>query len=329
MATGLAYVGKINSLSPIEQADRIELAEVVCGEGGKWLGVVGKGQFKVGDRCHTFVQDAVVPPRDDMAFLEKTNWRVKMQRFRGVPSECVVMPQPLLGDWGIYDVGQDLTEALGVTKYTKEEPQNPTTAGDPACKFPSFVPKTDEPNFQTAGRLVQALRGQAWYATVKADGMSSTCYRWGERFGVCSRNLQLYEYVNNVHWSLALKHGLKEKLPDGMAIQWETVGPGIQKNPIGLKEVTGLAFQAWNIKEGRYLDYPEFCSFCHDLGFPTVAVAGGGDAFDMTDDQLRKFAEGQYQNGKHREGVVIRPVKEQWVGPARLSVKVINLLYKD
>lgn len=326
---GLAYIGRIENLSPIEGADRIELADAVCGEGGRWRGVVGKGQFKPGDRCFTYLQDAIVKPSEEMAFLEKTNWRVKMQRFRGAPSECVIMPFPLLGDWGIYDVGADVTEHLGVTKYTKEEPQTTTCGGDPACKFPSFVPKTDEPNFQTAGRLVEALKGQAWYATVKCDGMSTTCYRRGERFGVCSRNLQLYEYANNVHWSLALKHGLKEKLPDGMALQWETVGPGIQKNPLGLKEVTGLAFQAYDIMAGRYLDRDEFLNFCDNLGFPVVPEAAAGAMFGMDRDQLQTLAEGNYANGKQREGIVIRPLKEQWVGPARLSFKALNLLYKD
>ena len=57
---GLCYVGRVQKLSPIDGADRIELAEVVCGDGGKWCGVVGKGQFAEGTLCETYLQDAIV-----------------------------------------------------------------------------------------------------------------------------------------------------------------------------------------------------------------------------------------------------------------------------
>jgi len=52
----LVYVGKVLQLIPIEGADRIESAIVVCGEGGKWQGCVLKESFKVGDKM------SCVPP---------------------------------------------------------------------------------------------------------------------------------------------------------------------------------------------------------------------------------------------------------------------------
>ena len=46
---GMAWVGKVLEISPIPDADRIQRAEVVCGKGGKWCGVVRKGDVEEGD----------------------------------------------------------------------------------------------------------------------------------------------------------------------------------------------------------------------------------------------------------------------------------------
>jgi RNA ligase (TIGR02306 family) len=320
MATGLAYVGQINQLFPIENADRIVSAEVVCGDGGKWRGVVGKDEFCVGDPCIVYLQDAIVQPSEQLAFLEKCQWRVRMQRFRGSPSECVVTRG---GDAG--DIGRDLTEALGVQKYEKALP--PHMNGVVVGQFPAGIPKTDEPNFQSARKLVEALRGQSWYATVKMDGTSTTAYRRGDHFGVCSRNLELAEYAKNAQWSIALRYDLKSKLPDGIALQFELCGPGVQKNPAGFKQLEAFAFNAWSINQGKYLDRGELESLCQNIGFPVTEINAWGPSFYFDDDELRSVAEGEYQNGKPREGIVIRPATEQWVGHQRLSFKVINLKY--
>lgn len=319
---GLVYAGCIVAIDPIEGADRIELATVVCGEGGKWNGVVARGEYTVGDTATVYLQDAVVPPSDSMKFLEKHDWRVRMARFRGAPSECVVVP--LCGD---YDVGTDLTELLGVTKYVKCVPS--TLNGVPCGNFPSFIPKTDEPNFQTAYRLVDAIRGQPWYATVKADGSSTTAYRLGDHFGVCSRNLELGDSEGNGLWRIAREYDLRERLPDGIALQWETVGPGIQKNPLGLGRIEPRAFDAYLIKEQRYMSRCERSELCAVLKFPTVDEIICDLDFDLDKTSMQEMARGHYASGKVREGIVIRPVKEQWVGQSRLSFKVINLDYKD
>ena len=112
----LAVVGRIASLSPIAGADRIELAVADCGEAGQWTGVVAIGLHS-DDLVTVFLQDAVLPPDPRWAFMEKSRWRVRLARFKGVPSECVIVT-------GAPDVqpGTDLTEALGVTKYEKPVP---------------------------------------------------------------------------------------------------------------------------------------------------------------------------------------------------------------
>ena len=84
----MAVIGHIVETASIEGADRIQQAVVECGASGKWTGVVGK-DMAVGDTVTVFLQDAVLPPNPRWAFMEKHHWRVRMARFKGVPSECL------------------------------------------------------------------------------------------------------------------------------------------------------------------------------------------------------------------------------------------------
>jgi RNA ligase (TIGR02306 family) len=330
MPAGLAYIGRIESLDPIPNADRIELATVVCGEGGRWSGVVKKGLHGVGQKCVAILQDAIVPAAPEYEFLAKSNYRVKMARLRGVPSECVIMEFDAMSVLGGLQVGVDVTEGLGITKYTKE--LSPSLSGVAAGNFPAFIPKTDEPNFQTAYRLVEALRGKPWVATVKCDGSSVTAYRRDGHFGVCSRNLELVESDCGA-WLLAKRAHLTEVIPDGYALQFEMCGPGIQGNPLGCSTLHGFAFNVYDIAAQKHLSFSESRLVIPGLhnrpGLTWAPLAASGEDFSFTGDELRNLAEGKYASGKQREGIVIRPTVEEYVGQARLSFKVINLLYKD
>lgn len=89
MAEGLVYIGKILALHPIDGADRIQRAEVVCGKGGRWSGVVQKEQFHDGDPCQVYLQDTLLPHLPEFAFMEPRGWRIRQMKFKGVPSECL------------------------------------------------------------------------------------------------------------------------------------------------------------------------------------------------------------------------------------------------
>jgi len=319
---GLVYIGKVLTVEEIPGADFIERLDVACGKGGKWSGCAQKGQFQIGDSCQVYLQDSLLPQTEEFAFMAKHKYRVRMMRLRGVPSECLIMPQGITGH-----VGDDITSLAGVERYVKPLPLG--MGGEMAGAFPTFIPKTDEPNFQAVPELVEALRGQSFYATVKADGTSTTAYRLDDHFGVCSRNWEMRESDTNVQWHIANTYHLRTILPDGLAVQWETVGPRIQNNPMGLKEPDGLLFDMWYIREYRYGDPTELASLASLLRMNTVSVLECGNTFDMDDEQLRKYAEGKYPNGRQREGVVIRSMDTQRVSGDRLSFKVLNLKYKD
>jgi len=324
MTIGLVYIGKVMQIQPIPNADKIELLTVVCGRGGKWSGCAQVGQFQEGSACQVYLQDSLLPQTDEFAFMERHKYRVRMVRLRGVPSECLIMPQALPGD-----VGTDVTDLAGVEKYEKPLPLS--VGGDIVGHFPAFIPKTDEPNFQAVPELVNALRGLPWYATVKCDGTSATAY-WNEgHLGVCSRNYELKGAPNNALWKIAGQYRLDEQLPllGNVAVQWEAVGPGIQGNPMSLKQIEPRAFNLWFIDEGRYAGYAEFCAACDRIGMPVVPWTNAGPAFSRNDEDLRRMAEGLYVNGRQREGIVIRPQEEHTVNGERLSFKVLNLLYKE
>ena len=224
------------------------------------------------------------------------------------------------------EIGQDVTLEAGVTKYEKILPAN--ISGEIAGNFPNFIPRTDEPNFQSVPEMVEILRGEKFYATTKMDGSSGTAFNWEERLGVCSRNWELKETEGNGFWRVTRK--FLGELPEGYGVQFELCGIGIQKNPAGLTEIMPLAFQVFDIGARRYLDAEDFFKFCSDYTIPHVDIVQIGEVFDFDDDGLRHFAEGNYANGKNREGIVIRPMREMrmpLIG-GRVSFKVLNLQYQ-
>lgn len=313
----LAYTGKIIAIDNIPGADFIACATVVCGQGGRWKGVVRKADYHVGMLVTVFLPDAVIPKSDDMKFMEKSGWRVKMQRFKGAPSEVVIVPLKVPSE-----VGEDCTQALGVTKYYKTVPSD--LHGVAKGPFPSFVPKTDEPNYQSVPEMVEALVGHSFVVTEKVDGSSTTAYRYQEQFGVCNRNLELERDEDNGYWKVALQYRLDEKLPEGYALQWETCGPGIQKNPMGFREVAGLAFSAYDIEKRMYLTFIEFHRLCDTIGFPMVKALKMEEHFCK--ENIETMGEGCYASGKPREGVVVRSIENHF-GHKPISFKIMNLSY--
>lgn len=328
----LAYIGKVMLVEPIENADRIERIDIVCGKGGKWSAVAQKGMFRVDDLCEVYLPDAIVPsddPRFD--FMSDRKYRVKIMRLRGVPSEALAMP--LRDEFASESVGSDITMLARVEKYEKPLPAH--LGGDAEGSFPGYIPKTDEPNFQRVPFLVAALGGLNFVATTKADGTSTTAYidRDTGEFKVCSRNWCLKETERSAYWQVARAWDVEKSLRDNpnMALQWETVGPGIQKNPLGYPKLSMLLFDAYDFAKGDYIPYKDLYWFALDYGLPIVDLSSTG-VFPLAADSewLRKMAVRKYANGRNAEGIVVRPYEETlWVKGARLSFKVINENYRD
>jgi tRNA-binding EMAP/Myf-like protein len=102
----LAVIGQITETQAIPEADRIHSVTVDCGGEGTWRAVAPKA-IQAGDPVVVFLQDALLPAEDPrFAFLKQQKFRIVMRRFKGAPSECLVLPN----DSGISEVGADVTE---------------------------------------------------------------------------------------------------------------------------------------------------------------------------------------------------------------------------
>ena len=217
MARKLASIQLIESLTPIAAADELVLAQIMG-----WR-VVVKTSFNMapGDKVVYFEIDSLLPSDNPVfEFMAKCNYRVRTMKLRNVTSQGIVLPLALLGlNAEDYNVGDDVTEKLGVTKWVHprelahdrhmmaqmKTPEDKTAKEEKLLKqrckngahgclaFPvQYVDKTDEPRVQSNLHLMQAFQGKPYYATVKIDGTSGTFLISPDtdKFVACSRNLQ-------------------------------------------------------------------------------------------------------------------------------------------
>lgn len=333
MERKLVSIQTVEDIRPIAGADQIVAARVMG-----WNVVVKKDEFRPGDPCVFFEIDSVLPQSQPWAeFLRPHGFRVKTLKLRGVLSQGLALPVSILGG-ELPPRGIDLRERLGVTKYEPSLPDTREVAG----AFPAEVPKTDEIRLQSALGVLDELRGRAFYVSTKCDGTSATFFRPvdGGPLVVCSRNWALRPGPNPV-WRVTEALRLSEVLPPGMAVQGELVGPGIQKNRLGLASAELRVFSVYDARpgEGRFLGYHGFIAFCSEHGLtpvPIEQVVEGEQAarFDHSLDGWLERARGFYAGTKNRkEGIVVRPLEEAPSATlgGRLSFKVINndYLLKD
>ena len=315
----LAVIGQIVAAQAIAGADMIHQVTAHCGSAGTWQGVASK-DIDSGAQVLVLLQDALLPTDPRWQFMERHHWRVRMARFKGVPSECVILPLEQFGLDG--SPGTSVANQLGVTKYEKPIPAS--MGGDAVGAFPSFIQKTDEPNFHAVPELVEKMAYGEWYAAEKADGTSCTAWVDDAGLHVCSRNWELKEFTasgaQNVYWRAARKYGL-DRLPRGVALQFEVVGPGIQGNPMGLKDLEARAFSAYGIRTHSYAHLSVLRAIADGLGIPAARLIAT-EPRAYSPDELRELAAIRYPNDAHAEGVVVRALDSRW------SFKVINLAYK-
>lgn len=322
----LATIQKIKNIYPIENADNIECAEILG-----WKIVVRKGEFKVDDLCIYIEIDSLIPRKSWSEFLFKhskeTKYRLRTVKLRGQISQGLVIPCDILGSFD--DCGSeypreletDLTEFLEIEKYEKQIPDY--LQGIYKSSFPVFIPKTDEVRIQSNPKLLEELKGKPYYITTKMDGTSATFYKKGETFGVCSRNLELEESDDSIYWKIAKRYNIKSWLKEGYAIQGEICGPGIQNNPVGLKDLTLFVFTVFDIYNYKPIFHPDWLP--QDYNFTFVPIEEIGESFDYTMEDLLLKAQGTYPSGVRKEGIVVRSLDQ------KISFKVLNndYLLKD
>jgi hypothetical protein len=197
----------------------------------------------------------------------------------------------------------------------------------------SFAHKTDETRIEHIPYLFNdRYQGTPIYITEKADGTSGTFAIYKGLFYVASRNRVLYckpikkaiveLKSGKMYGDKYVDAACKYSLPKGMAkltfkdvvIQGEIAGPGIQKNPMGLSEVHLMLFNLFipgkqahsTTPVGSYLGWDAIVDVAQNLGISTVKLLNRTVWQWKDKASLKEYAKGNYNNGKPREGIVIR-----------------------
>ena len=334
MTRKLAHVETILEIIPHTNADTLEIVHVLG-----WQCIVLKGQFKANDKIVFIEPDSILPEgQPAWEFMRARGFRVKTIMLRKTISQGLVFNvHTLLADkylslceqLGISSIpdGTDVTELLNITKYEPYVPAN--LSGLVKGNFPEFLHKTDEERVQNIPDVLIRHAGKEFYMSEKVDGSSMTVYYNNGEFGVCSRNLDLTETVDNTFWKVARKLRIDQALRGcgNYAIQGELIGNGIQDNKYNLSGVEFKVFNVFDIDAGKYLAFADFKRFVVAVRLETVPLLGT-ITLSHTVEQLLELVKGISILNKHtpREGVVFRPLVEEFDNDlhGRLSFKGIN-----
>ena len=354
----LATIRTISEINSIEGADRIEVA-IIDG----WQAVVKKGEFKVNDACIYCEIDSLMPELPVYDFLSPRKYRIRTIKLKKQISQGLVLPYndkitseylPLSKDKTDFvsglQIGDDVTEILGITKYLSPSERESVWIGTQKKKhnwfikfmsrfqwfrvlfkvrsksFPTFISKTDEERLQNMKWILKDKEND-YYITEKLDGQSSTYwYKKGlfkDEFGICSRNVKMFDTgVNN--WSRAnKKFGIKEKLKsvnNDIAIQGELCGPNIQGNKYKLNDLRFFVFNVFDISKKEYYDVEKMIEFCNMYKLEHVPILDYSFKLKDTVDEMVDISKGKSTLfNVLREGIVIRCINDH-----KKSFKTIN-----
>lgn len=210
----LAYIVTIDSITPINGADNIELAHI-----GGWNVIVKKQEFKAGDLGVFFEIDSKLPETEWSEFLRPKHFKIKTMKLGkfGVISQGLVLPISILPDGVEAVINTDVTDLLGVTYSVEEDNKRKAKSANPNEKynrmaarhaklakkkwfkwlmkrqwgkellfvffgkkkdkpknFPDWIKKTDEERIENMTWILE--NKEPWIKTEKLDGTSTTVF---------------------------------------------------------------------------------------------------------------------------------------------------------
>lgn len=327
----LATVQQISELRPIEGADAIEVARI-----NGWDIVVKKGDFKTDEMVVFCEVDSFLPIQPEYEFLRKSSYkkmpdgtegfRLRTIRLRGQLSQGLLinyqtliskLPPDENGRIPLPDVGEDVTEIMGIIKY--EPPIPACLAGQAKGNFPGFLNKTDEErvqNIQSSMYERYRNKGNKYYITEKLDGSSCSIYLRGNEFGVCSRNLNLLETPDNTFWKVARQYNIEEILREHsnysgfqtICLQGELIGEGVQKNPYNIKGHEFHIFNLYLSDLDYYANIDELIEFTQRYNLKHVPLLYKDINLPENSKVCLELSEGKSKlnSNTEREGIVIR-----------------------
>jgi len=300
MERKLAHVEIIESIHPIEGADKIEMAKILG-----WECVVKKEEFTVGDKVIYCEVDSVMPDKPEYEFLRDKKFRIRTIKLKGQISQGLILPLSAAKNLTHkVEIGFDCTELLEITKYLspseKEEIKKVEINQNKLTKFmkryswyrrlfltrkqkegfPYWVSKTDEERIQNIPHVLEQFKDKEVYVTEKIDYQSGT---WTGKmvsnttlligkflpkkyqFVVCSRNLT-NNNKDSLYWKIAKKYNLEQILEENptLTIQGEQGDTKVQCNKYGIKEPTMWIFNIIDHEKNYHYNYTEIDNFCND-----------------------------------------------------------------
>lgn len=297
----LAHIELITALSPIEKADKIEVATVLG-----WQCVVKKEEFKIGDKIIYIEVDSIVPEKPEYEFLRDRKFRVRTIKLRGQVSQGLVIPIPKEWNPNKLEEGDDVTDALGIIKYLSPSEMDDEIQYDRQIaneknklkkfmmqyswfrkfflkkkqnsNFPYWVSKTDEPRLQNIPKVLEQFKDHDVYVTEKIDYQSATftgkmvskysgllgkIFPKKFNFIVCSRN-QINNDKNSLYWQIVKKYNIEQILKENptLTIQGEQGSPSVQGNKYGITVPTLWIFNIIDHEKNYHYNYEEIHAFC-------------------------------------------------------------------
>jgi len=367
----LATIRRIDDIQPIKKADAIEVATVGGWKSVVKKGEFEVGQTIIYCEIDSFLpireEFEFLRPSSYLKLEDGTEgFRLRTVKLRGQVSQGLIIPLNSLvkagyefdlvsvipadgkedhaDDYTTYNLkvpapdyvlplkmGTDVTELLGITKYEKPIPKE--LEGRIHGYMDSRIKKTNEERIQNLTDDYEELKKYAYVESEKLDGESFTAFVLENRFGVCTRELDLIipeEYSDDLpnHLKYSLKNNMEEKvrsLGKNVAFQGELIGPGISKNKYNLKELQFRLFNIFDIETYSYYPKHEMIEIAKDLSIRLAPIVFDKTTLPNTVDELLKTVEGKsYLNlDTEREGSVFVSTNS----PERISFKVISNKY--
>ena len=328
----MATIRRVTDITPIEGADRIELAHV-----GGWQCVVGKGEYEPGDLCVYYEIDSFMPTDDERyAFLadrgttkmvidgeEVVGHKLRTAKLRGVYSQGLLMKPEAVMPEGIpayryaemCDEGLDVSKLVNVCEYYKPLPA--MNAGFIGRYDPWVAPRTDAERAQNINQeTFDLIKRTEYEVSVKVDGTSITML-FDDRingFRAFSHNNEfgLESGMGKLVYDCAKAQGLVDfcEANHMISLQAELCGPKIQSDRLGLGKHRLFVFSVWEIEGMRYVSHEELgfydnSKFVYDSHVPILDL--DLDQFDTTNDLLEWVdgIKGNVTKGRLDEGVVV------------------------
>lgn len=311
--------------------------------------VAKRGNFSEGDLVAYVPIDSVVPDNEEWHWLAPVNsdgserfsvgqvperYRIiEAKKIRGIFSQgCLspLPPRPGVGPGKLWKEGDDVAEAMGITKYDPPVPMSTFGECEAAPSGWVFPTYTDIEGLRRYPGILQP--GEVVVATEKIHGANGRYVHDGERLWVGSHTQIKKRDEKNMWWQVAIADGLEEKLAKApFHVFFGEVYGQVQDLKYGIKSgCRFLVFDVFNVKAMRYLDHDVATSLAASCGLKWVPTLYRGPWSPEPGQQL--MAEGKttvtdtqevtFGNNvavlissgpEHvREGFVVKPIVERW-----------------